>query len=239
MSRPRDATSVATRTPVGLRLKRDMAELRSPWLLSPWIDITDADDDAMDGDCDRRPESDSQSSLVATKTMHRPIGARTGSISRSHWALALASGRTMTWLSTCSDEVPVLPTAILFFLRGEGESGKGKSATNTTGEKRRKDAPMLPLRKDGQAAQRFSAHLTGSLSQLRATFSTRLPKVALRRRVCLSGRIFSRMLVTCFSKPIESIRSASSSTRNVTLFKLVPFFFTMSMRRPGVEITIS
>mmetsp|Transcript_22785 Transcript_22785/g.51652 ORF Transcript_22785/g.51652 Transcript_22785/m.51652 type:complete len:192 (-) Transcript_22785:1163-1738(-) len=126
MSRPRDATSVATRTPVGLRLKRDMAELRSPWLLSPWIDITDADDDAMDGDCDRSPESDSQSSLVATKTMHRPIGARTGSISRSHWALALASGRTMTWLSTCSDEVPVLPTAILFFLRGEGESGKGK-----------------------------------------------------------------------------------------------------------------
>ncbi|EJK49494.1 hypothetical protein THAOC_31627, partial [Thalassiosira oceanica] len=84
----------------------------------------------------------------------------------------------------------------VIFCVGRERAEKGKSATNTTGEKRRKDAPMLPLRKDGQAAQRFSAHLTGSLSQLRATFSTRLPKVALRRRVCLSGRIFSRMLVT-------------------------------------------
>ena len=41
------------------------------------------------------------------------------------------------------------------------------------------------------------------------------------------------------SKPICSIRSASSNTTKVQRFKLQPFIFTMSMRRPGVAMTIS
>ena len=144
------------RTPVGLRLNRDMAEFLSPWLLSPWIDITETDDEAMDGDCDTSWESVSQSSLVATKTMHRPIGARTGSISRSHWVLAFASGRTMTWLSTCSDEVPVLPTAILF--RREKERGEGEKCDKHHGEN--KGRMLHCCRFGGRAARRFGTELT-------------------------------------------------------------------------------
>mmetsp|Transcript_26073 Transcript_26073/g.55474 ORF Transcript_26073/g.55474 Transcript_26073/m.55474 type:complete len:122 (+) Transcript_26073:214-579(+) len=58
-------------------------------------------------------ERASQSARVATNTRQRPSGERTGSISMSHCILASRFGRTMTWLSTCSDEAPVRPIAIL------------------------------------------------------------------------------------------------------------------------------
>mmetsp|Transcript_12584 Transcript_12584/g.22818 ORF Transcript_12584/g.22818 Transcript_12584/m.22818 type:complete len:92 (+) Transcript_12584:184-459(+) len=58
-------------------------------------------------------ERTSQSARVATNTRQRPSGERMGSISMSHWILASRFGSTMTWLSTCSEEAPVRPIAIL------------------------------------------------------------------------------------------------------------------------------
>lgn len=50
--------------------------------------------------------------------------------------------------------------------------------------------------------------------------------------LCLSGLIWLAIDRTWASNPISNILSASSNTKNVTLFKFVDFFLTKSMRRP-------
>lgn len=77
---------------------------------------------------------------------------------------------------------------------------------------------------------------------LLAKFSTFFGKVAENITVCRWGRILSRILVIWGSKPRSNIRSASSRTTIVTLFKLVTFplfIVRRSIMRPGVQITIS
>ena len=50
-----------------------------------------------------------------------------------------------------------------------------------------------------------NTHLTGSLNHPLPTLSTLFPKVAESNNVCRSGRIFSKILETCFSNPISNI----------------------------------
>ena len=120
MSRPRAATSVAIRIALEFFLNVEIAELRSRWSFSPWMDTIVAATPPPSASPPPRPQLTStilqrlsHSALVDTNTRHRPNGERIGSISTSHWTFAEWEGRTMTWLSTCSDEAPVWPMAIL------------------------------------------------------------------------------------------------------------------------------
>lgn len=75
-----------------------------------------------------------------------------------------------------------------------------------------------------------------------ATFSTDRGNVALNMTVCLSGRMFSMILMIWGSNPKSNMRSASSNTRYVTRRRLVIFPLLserMSIIRPGVHTTIS
>lgn len=54
-----------------------------------------------------------------------------------------------------------------------------------------------------------------------------------------AGRAWRTMVWICGSKPMSSMRSASSSTRYVTRRRLVTLDSSISIRRPGVAITIS
>mmetsp|Transcript_19045 Transcript_19045/g.57134 ORF Transcript_19045/g.57134 Transcript_19045/m.57134 type:complete len:222 (-) Transcript_19045:103-768(-) len=64
-------------------------------------------------------------------------------------------------------------------------------------------------------------------------------KVAEKRRVWREGRTFWTTERIWSSKPICSMRSASSSTTKVQRLRLQPFILMMSMMRPGVAMTIS
>ena len=57
--------------------------------------------------------------------------------------------------------------------------------------------------------------------------------------ICVCGFCLSFDKTIISSKPICSIRSASSSTTKVQRRKLQPFIFTISIKRPGVAMTIS
>mmetsp|Transcript_62292 Transcript_62292/g.197274 ORF Transcript_62292/g.197274 Transcript_62292/m.197274 type:complete len:234 (-) Transcript_62292:400-1101(-) len=63
--------------------------------------------------------------------------------------------------------------------------------------------------------------------------------VALKRRVCRSGRIWPTIDRTCGSKPMSNMRSHSSSTRKVVRLMVMVLFFIQSMSRPGVHTTTS
>ena len=80
---------------------------------------------------------------------------------------------------------------------------------------------------------------TGSLSKSPAIFVTSLGQVAVYIRVCLVRGISSTIFRICGSKPMSSIRSASSSTSNETWWRLIFFISRISLRRPGVATTIS
>ncbi len=91
-------------------------------------------------------------------------------------------------------------------------------------------------------APSFTWISTGSWRILRASVSTCRGKVALKRTVCLSGRMFCTILMICGSNPMSNMRSASSSTRYVTRRRLVilPLEVTSrSIMRPGVHTTTS
>mmetsp|Transcript_2521 Transcript_2521/g.3373 ORF Transcript_2521/g.3373 Transcript_2521/m.3373 type:complete len:108 (-) Transcript_2521:349-672(-) len=62
----------------------------------------------------------SQSAREATKIMVRPRLASVGNISIIHCFLACREGRISTCCVTCSEDVPVLPTAILGSIGGGG-----------------------------------------------------------------------------------------------------------------------
>mmetsp|Transcript_31773 Transcript_31773/g.94424 ORF Transcript_31773/g.94424 Transcript_31773/m.94424 type:complete len:208 (+) Transcript_31773:131-754(+) len=78
-----------------------------------------------------------------------------------------------------------------------------------------------------------------SLQMSLASICTSFGHVALHMSVCRSGRICDWIFLTWGSKPMSSMRSASSNTRYVTRFRLVSPASRKSMRRPGVAITIS
>mmetsp|Transcript_12870 Transcript_12870/g.32126 ORF Transcript_12870/g.32126 Transcript_12870/m.32126 type:complete len:449 (-) Transcript_12870:629-1975(-) len=80
---------------------------------------------------------------------------------------------------------------------------------------------------------------TGFFRVSRARCSIFGGNVAEKSKDCLSGRMLLQMLRTCPSKPIDNIRSASSSTKYVERAKLVAFICTRSIRRPGAAVTIS
>lgn len=80
---------------------------------------------------------------------------------------------------------------------------------------------------------------TGLLTMSPTRICTFFFIVAVKRRVCLSGRVWQTMERICCSKPRDNIRSASSSTRYVTRTKFVAFFRRNSMRRPGDAIRMS
>mmetsp|Transcript_28197 Transcript_28197/g.76105 ORF Transcript_28197/g.76105 Transcript_28197/m.76105 type:complete len:321 (-) Transcript_28197:729-1691(-) len=63
--------------------------------------------------------------------------------------------------------------------------------------------------------------------------------VALNSRVWRSGRIWPRTDLTCVSKPISNMRSASSSTRYVVRTRVHAFMRMRSISRPGVATAIS
>ena len=63
--------------------------------------------------------------------------------------------------------------------------------------------------------------------------------VAEKRRVCRSVEIFSTIRRTSGRKPMSSIRSTSSSTRILTVFKEVARCSIRSSRRPGVATRMS
>mmetsp|Transcript_12144 Transcript_12144/g.16025 ORF Transcript_12144/g.16025 Transcript_12144/m.16025 type:complete len:255 (-) Transcript_12144:208-972(-) len=80
------------------------------------------------------------------------------------------------------------------------------------------------------------------IGSLRIAFASpwmRRLRVAEKRRVCLSGRIWSMMDLIWYSNPISNIRSASSSTTMVQRRRLVAFFLRSSMSLPGVATTTS
>ncbi|RNA22790.1 hypothetical protein BpHYR1_025289 [Brachionus plicatilis] len=80
---------------------------------------------------------------------------------------------------------------------------------------------------------------TGSVKYLVASLRTPSGHVALVITVCLSGRMSSKIFIICGSKPMSSIRSASSSTNMVTLVTFTILADIRSYRRPGVAIIIS
>mmetsp|Transcript_30847 Transcript_30847/g.83580 ORF Transcript_30847/g.83580 Transcript_30847/m.83580 type:complete len:234 (+) Transcript_30847:1117-1818(+) len=80
---------------------------------------------------------------------------------------------------------------------------------------------------------------TGWCSKSRASFSIFGGKVAEKSKICRVGRTFCTMERTWYSKPMENMRSASSSTTKVTRRKLQPFILTTSIKRPGLPIAIS
>ncbi|RNA22527.1 hypothetical protein BpHYR1_030172 [Brachionus plicatilis] len=55
---------------------------------------------------------------------------------------------------------------------------------------------------------------TGSTNTWRANFSIFFLKVALKSKTCRSGLTWPAIEVTCGSKPMSNMRSASSSTKN-------------------------
>jgi len=64
-------------------------------------------------------------------------------------------------------------------------------------------------------------------------------QVALVMIVCRSGRMSRRILRISGSKPRSSMRSASSSTKYVTLLTSMMLLAMRSFSRPGVATTIS
>jgi len=70
-----------------------------------------------------------------------------------------------------------------------------------------------------------------------ARFYTSLGQVADHMTVCLSGLIYPIIFLIWGSNPISSILSASSRTRQVTLFRLVTPDSKKSINLPGVAIT--
>ena len=74
---------------------------------------------------------------------------------------------------------------------------------------------------------------------LLASACTSAGHVALNMSVCRSARMCARMAASCCSKPMSSIRSASSSTKNVHLPSSVFLCCSMSTSRPGVATTTS
>mmetsp|Transcript_26506 Transcript_26506/g.61280 ORF Transcript_26506/g.61280 Transcript_26506/m.61280 type:complete len:211 (-) Transcript_26506:545-1177(-) len=63
--------------------------------------------------------------------------------------------------------------------------------------------------------------------------------VAVKKSVCRCRGTFARILRICGSKPMSSMRSASSRHRYVTRFRFVSPWSRKSMSRPGVAMTIS
>lgn len=80
---------------------------------------------------------------------------------------------------------------------------------------------------------------TGFRRRSPAIFRTSLGQVAVYISVCLCGGISFTILRIWGSKPMSSIRSASSSTRRETCLKSILFISRMSLSRPGVATTIS
>ncbi|CAN7949827.1 unnamed protein product [Ixodes hexagonus] len=64
-------------------------------------------------------------------------------------------------------------------------------------------------------------------------------QVVLVITVCRSGRMSNSTFLIWGSKPMSSMRSASSRMRNVTYLRSMMLFMTRSLRRPGVAMTIS
>mmetsp|Transcript_970 Transcript_970/g.3065 ORF Transcript_970/g.3065 Transcript_970/m.3065 type:complete len:223 (-) Transcript_970:318-986(-) len=80
--------------------------------------------------------------------------------------------------------------------------------------------------------------LTGSTSDARCSLATLAVMVAENKNVRRSRGITCKILSSSSSKSIDSILSASSSTRNLMVRRLKPLVFSMwSTRRPGVPIT--
>mmetsp|Transcript_63351 Transcript_63351/g.196584 ORF Transcript_63351/g.196584 Transcript_63351/m.196584 type:complete len:276 (+) Transcript_63351:665-1492(+) len=59
-------------------------------------------------------------------------------------------------------------------------------------------------------------------------------QVAVKKSVCRCRGTRARILRICGSKPMSSMRSASSSTRSCTAFRLTAFISMRSCKRPGV-----
>ena len=81
--------------------------------------------------------------------------------------------------------------------------------------------------------------LTQSRKKSAASPCTSLGHVALHMSVCLSGLVCSTIVLICGSKPMSSILSASSSTKNVQRRKFVLPASNISINLPGVAIHIS
>mmetsp|Transcript_6601 Transcript_6601/g.23533 ORF Transcript_6601/g.23533 Transcript_6601/m.23533 type:complete len:280 (+) Transcript_6601:281-1120(+) len=121
--------------------------------------------------------------------------------------------------------------------------------------------PSMILARMDSSLARLSCSSTGSMICLMCllAFRSRLPMVtwmkslwkslaiactsfghvALHMSVWRSGRIWPTILRNWGSKPMSSMRSASSSTRYVTRRRLILPDSRKSIRRPGVAITIS
>lgn len=78
---------------------------------------------------------------------------------------------------------------------------------------------------------------TGLWTKSRANRCTSLGQVAVKNRVWRFGGIASMIVLICGSKPMSSMRSASSSASTMTFVRLILPICMMSFSRPGVAIT--
>mmetsp|Transcript_8811 Transcript_8811/g.23905 ORF Transcript_8811/g.23905 Transcript_8811/m.23905 type:complete len:205 (-) Transcript_8811:771-1385(-) len=187
-SKPRDATSVATRIGDLPSLNSFNTQSRSSCFLSPWM---------------------------------QRAGKPSSRISRVSWSPP----------RFVSQKIRILEPSITFSSNLFRRPRLSYSCTTSTYCRmvcavRRSSEPTLMC--------------TGSSLQMsRASFCTSFGQVALHISVCRSGRTCVVILRTCGSKPMSNMRSASSSTRYVTRFRLVSPLSRKSMRRPGVPMTTS
>mmetsp|Transcript_20747 Transcript_20747/g.46194 ORF Transcript_20747/g.46194 Transcript_20747/m.46194 type:complete len:230 (+) Transcript_20747:573-1262(+) len=80
---------------------------------------------------------------------------------------------------------------------------------------------------------------TGFLRNSLASFTISLGHVAVKNMVCLLAGIFWMIWRICGSKPISSMRSASSRTRNMISARLTTRISSRSLSLPGVAISTS
>mmetsp|Transcript_63417 Transcript_63417/g.138100 ORF Transcript_63417/g.138100 Transcript_63417/m.138100 type:complete len:208 (+) Transcript_63417:348-971(+) len=187
-SRPRDATSVATRMGDFPSLNSFNTQSRSSCFLSPWM---------------------------------QRAGQPSRRISRVSWSPP----------RFVSQKIKIFEPSITFSSRRLRRPRLSASCTTSTYCRmvcavRRSNDPTLMC--------------TGASRQMsRASRCTSLGHVALHINVCRSGRTCDVIFRTCGSKPMSSIRSASSRTRYVTRLRLVSPDSRKSISRPGVAMTIS
>mmetsp|Transcript_3311 Transcript_3311/g.7067 ORF Transcript_3311/g.7067 Transcript_3311/m.7067 type:complete len:260 (-) Transcript_3311:481-1260(-) len=105
MSRPREATSVATRTVASPRLNSRSTACRSACVLSPWMAAT-----GFDARLESAAANSSADALVEAKTSTVPCFTKWSRRRSSHSSLYGASGSTSTTCVTSSLASPALPT---------------------------------------------------------------------------------------------------------------------------------
>mmetsp|Transcript_92550 Transcript_92550/g.287958 ORF Transcript_92550/g.287958 Transcript_92550/m.287958 type:complete len:212 (-) Transcript_92550:714-1349(-) len=187
-SRPREATSVATRIGDLPSLNSLSTQSRSSCFLSPWM---------------------------------QRAGKPSVRISRVSWSPP----------RLVSQKIRILEPSMTFSRRRRKRPRLSCSCTTSTYCRivcavRRSREPTLMC--TGSSRQRS-----------RARRCTSRGHVALHINVCRSGRTWETIFRTCGSKPMSSMRSASSNTRYVTRFRLVSPFSRKSISRPGVAMTTS